>query len=902
MDNLRTVVKMLFRQISPNEILSESISYDKIDDNNLLRLANVYMPQYSNDEIKNMVYFLANEFEWYHNKARGEEHSRHSFEVNVFDALFVLTANLLIEENGCPFCKYEHLLRWRDVTLELDEDLMVTAFLAYRDLNRTKIQRDFFWPPVIGHNNWMLNRMLEQGIAENHFHLKGSAPLFHLSWISMMNDVCNPEFYKTLREYDKRRLHQNRTYNVAYPQEPLTYAYQQAVLVRLFLYSELKDKYVPFFCKYSKYGPPYQVLLYFLNHIEELETYLEDIQYSLSYLRSEAVHGALDYTIDEQWLDQNPNQRLNEVITGERYFLYSMFKKIYSCNRQFTQYGNIFYLYIIVKSNIRTEMIQSNQNVGFDNFYLYQMRKEFFIDNTPFEEIYVRMAVRDTILNQHISKLEARIAPKESAEANKKYIDRLDQWIMRNQNPEERQEFRNRFFYVFHFVKEADATVDSDSLIVPRHHRKREEVKRKAIEIAEFRSRYANTMAEDHTVIEENTAARLKGIDACNSEIDCRPEVFAQAFRFLKDQTVYERDDVLRIYHSLPNLGVTYHVGEDNYDIVDGLRAIDEAISFLNMRCGDRLGHALALGMDVEDWYEGKAQRILIPAMNYLDNLAWMHSKIRRFCLTECNDAVQFIEKRYDEYFRMIYLNNIDSDYINAVRNNAFHYFSEKEISNNYMNTNFLFTINTYYDSWKLRGDNPYYFKRGYFRVNQFPESQWDRYGVNKNFPDNYRVRYNPEAALLYHLYHYSPQVREAGQKTLEIKINPALIKAAKIIQKKMQKDICEKGIAIETNPSSNFLIGSFKRYDKHPITSWFNHGLTYDYAKLADCPQIQVSINTDDQGVFATYLENEYALLSLALEKMKKDDGTQVYNRTMVCHWLNHIRKMGLAQSFDPM
>lgn len=897
MDNLRTVVKMLFRQISPTEILAGSISYDKINDNNLLRLANVYMPQYSNDEIKNMVYFLANEFEWHHNKARGEEHSRQQKGVNVFDALFVLTASLLIEENGMPFCRYEHLLRWRDVTLELDEDLMVTAFLAYRDLYRPRVKRDFFWRPVIGHNNRMLNRMLEQGIAENHFHLKGSAPLFHLSWISMMNDVRNPVFYETLREYDNRRLHQNKTFNVLYPQQSLTCAYQQAALIRMFLYCELKQITLPFFCRYSKqYGSAYQVLLYFLNHIHELEFCLDDLQSSIFYLQARAVENALDYTIDEPWLNRNPHHRLNEVITGERYFLYSIFKKMYSGDEEFSRYGDIFYLYIIVKSNIRTEMIQSNQNVGFDNFYLYQMRKEFFIDNTPFEPIYVKMAVHDTILNQHILKLEARIAPKQSAEANKEYIDKLDDWITvdKNKEEEEKEELLKRFFYVFHFIKGPDVPMESDAVVVPRHHVKREEVKHQALEIAKFRRMYVPVTNK------KNTAARVKGIDACNFEMECRPEVFAQAFRFLKDQTVYERDDVQGIYHMLPNLNVTYHVGEDNYDIIDGLRAIDEAISFLNMRCGDRLGHALALGVDVEEWYESKAQRILIPAMNYLDNLVWLHAKIRKFRLTECNDAIQYIEQRYNEYFRSIYLNNIHSNYFNEVMEKAFSHFAGREISNNYMNTHFLFTINTYYDSWKLRGDNPQYFKNGYFCLEQFPGDEWDEYGVNKIFPDNYRIRYNPEAAFLYHLYHYSREVREAGARTLEIKINSSLVKAVKIIQRKMQKIICDKGIAIETNPSSNFLIGSFKRYDKHPIISWYNHGLTYDYEKLEACPQIQVSINTDDQGVFATCLENEYALLALALEKMKNDDGTQVYNRTMIGHWLDHIRKMGLVQSFD--
>lgn len=64
--------------------------------------------------------------------------------------------------------------------------------------------------------------------------------------------------------------------------------------------------------------------------------------------------------------------------------------------------------------------------------------------------------------------------------------------------------------------------------------------------------------------------------------------------------------------------------------------------------------------------------------------------------------------------------------------------------------------------------------------------------------------------------------------------------------------------------------------------------------------PQIQVSINTDDQGVFATYIENEYAYLALALEKVKDENGNPRYIRTLIYNWLDNIRKMGLVQSFE--
>lgn len=41
----------------------------------------------------------------------------------------------------------------------------------------------------------------------------------------------------------------------------------------------------------------------------------------------------------------------------------------------------------------------------------------------------------------------------------------------------------------------------------------------------------------------------------------------------------------------------------------------------------------------------------------------------------------------------------------------------------------------------------------------------------------------------------------------------------------------------------------------------------------------LNVSINTDDQGVFDTMLENEYALMALALKKAKNDKNQPLYD-----------------------
>ena len=68
----------------------------------------------------------------------------------------------------------------------------------------------------------------------------------------------------------------------------------------------------------------------------------------------------------------------------------------------------------------------------------------------------------------------------------------------------------------------------------------------------------------------------------------------------------------------------------------------------------------------------------------------------------------------------------------------------------------------------------------------------------------------------------------------------------------------------------------------------------------IKNCPQLSVSINTDDQGVFSTSLENEYALMAIALEKEKDENGDLKYNSSMIYEWLERVRLMGIGQSFN--
>lgn len=110
-----------------------------------------------------------------------------------------------------------------------------------------------------------------------------------------------------------------------------------------------------------------------------------------------------------------------------------------------------------------------------------------------------------------------------------------------------------------------------------------------------------------------------------------------------------------------------------------------------------------------------------------------------------------------------------------------------------------------------------------------------------------------------------------------------------------MIQELACRGIAIETNPSSNYLIGTIEKYEEHPILRFNSRKLQTSYGKNNLC----VSINTDDQGVFDTLLENEYGLMALALKKAVDENGNSLYDPEDIYEWIDYVRSMGIDQVF---
>ena len=903
MDNLKESIDILFRRISPKDILATLFNIDveraplseNIDKQMFDNLAvSRWSPQFTHDEINVLLDAL-------------KEKTK-----SVFHLLLDFARDTLVEENGEPLCRYRQLLEWNALSRKLGEDIFTTAFLAYKDYKALRERFYFSWPPIISTNNTRLKLLLDKGLAENHFHLKGSAPHFSLSWISLMNQFKNRrKEFETLEKQARLEPEIVSRFNVEMPS--LYTLVKMAAYIRAFLFSRLMGYCEEELPPYHTYRRPKNMLddgwldLLKPGNDEEFIIYTHKIQNEVEFLKYR--YGKIfDNTVPDYAIPKNlasANYNGNTLLVGERFFMYSMFKEIFASGHEAkgpAKYRELFYAYLVIKERLRQEFVQVNERIGFKNFEKYQDRKETFIPpRSIYEKALYYMSVNTSMKNQKIVSFETRISPASTKEKLGGTIRKIDDYLAANvfdepdfnqvddylkskkRSREEREEencckkekLQDIQFYTVHFIKWPGTDIkkqDEEILsLLPRDYERRGWVKQEAFAIVELRK----SMSKE--------ASRIRGIDAASAEIGYRPEIFAQAFRFLKDHSPGGRYDLFKgeIKNKIAKLGATYHVGEDFLDITDGLRAIDEAVKFLSLSRGDRLGHALALGIDPFDYYELKQYRVMLPKQDLLDNIVWMLSRIEKYGKGEFSQLVYRLEKQYYRLFSEIYLNNLPN------RGETVH--------------DPVCPPSIYYDAWRLRGDDPMLYFTGEYKPVNTALTYWQRCARNHTYPNpkDGDIRHDKNIACLYHYYHFNARAKKKGAEQDEFEIEKNYARAVAMIQKEMQKEIRDRGIGIETNPSSNYLIGCFRDYSKHPIINFFNLGLTADPEKINQCPQLFVSINTDDQGVFNTYLEKEYALMALALEMEEDQKGNKIYNSAMIYDWLDRIRQMGLEQSF---
>lgn len=917
---LAEITVLLFRKVSIRAVLEERIPYDRLSAKDIVRIMlkdEQFWKHHSSDECESIAHsiigYVTQKTAWQTN-CRNQTPDR----LNVFDLLILTIQDLLIMNQNRIECRYQEIESWRLLVRYLGEELPLTLRYAQWDHEHRAPPRNnydqFDWAYVAGHNNKQLNAMIHRGISEHHSHLWGSTPYFHVSWVNLMNNLSNSQYQERLRKLNpepwsaeveqlRKRGFERADDDRALLEHYWEIAQARAAWIRFYLCERLLGKTKRDRRHYDlvhiRQYEDWQILLMSRNRLQsELDSYAYLLKNTSDYVLAMANLGNRAFATDYH------------VLTGERWLYYRIFRDY--CKPKelreltFDDY-NLFFVYFMIRLRIRQHMVQNNKYMGFDNFQTIERRKASFVQDRESERALTKLAINDALRKPYVNEMEVRISPVvdqvkriDAMVHSKSGEDAVDRFLAKR-NPQkcsQEKDLRNKYHYVFHFLKRRDPSQEADASYrrsevtgqICRHELQRNTFLKQANEIIRFREE------------EPEIARRVMGIDAASRELGCRPEVFGSVYRMLGDhQHVY--GGIIEERQRLPALGKTFHVGEDFPDIVNGLRAIDEAINFLDLDCGDRLGHAIVLGINVREWYEKKSQGVFVSIQDRLDDIAWLYHALVHFSIPNVEPLKERLKRDFEYCFNIVYRNSINADTIKRLMVSARKnwYDLTDEDHGRYAEHPCHFDIMGYYRAWTLRGDDPSCYVDGYFKkprgsISVEPE---EKAKVCLNYPPTYEDRYISEYSLLNYLYQFDARVRREGARKIKVEITEEYIRAVQAVQIEMRYRVAQKGIAIETNPTSNVLIGAFRKYEKHPILAFYNRGLPVDVDEEAACAQLQVSVNTDDSGVFYTDLEMEYALLARSVEQILDENGQPRFKKTDIYTWLDHIRVMGNEQTF---
>lgn len=923
------VLQSMFCNTSIDELIQKRKDADicEYSDKELLNILKNQLHNYNYYELKSYIHVFM------------QKYNSDTKPINIFSIILGFSNEMISYCDENYRFKYEFTDIWRDFTKNMDEETVVISAIFQDDMRKRNFNRTSWdWSFCIEHDNHELISILKRGsgVSENHFHLRGSSAYYYISWILLMNSISDLNYGKSFLKIEENRLKATKD---AIRQTPLGLVCLKASAIRLFLYSAVVNNNVLFEeCFINKstldkdastYDFKYNIsefigseriplrsvkkyycsngsaFMAYRNHcLDGMYAWLNNKVLSCNNIDFFPIKQIQD-TIDKWSLDGGSIENIDYAqrsvsirnkkyftLSGERCIIYNSIKYIYKKSGNYKVIESLLYLYLHAKYQFRVELVQSNTYIGFHNFQDYQNRKDYFI---PWSKEFEKKIIADTICSimeaPKIHKAELRVSPRNTVKENinnikiaEDAIEYAFKCINANTGSQDsdlekcasKDNFKNKFFYTLHFIKMPDPQFKPGCC---RDYFLRKKIEEQADAIIELRSSCTST------------AKRILGIDAAGEEINCRPETFGTVFRHLQ----YYDGNSVNISHTgkLNQLKATYHVGEDNYDILDAMRAINEAILFLGLRSGCRLGHATLLGISAETFYKRKKNSVHMPREIFLDNIVWMYFFIK-------NNAVFFedmvllmpyLEEQFQIHFNEIYLNGVRADHVNYKIGKIARLKRYDNMPKNRDLCNF--DIYHYYLSWLLRGDDPELYINGGFNS---PHIESEMYKICCADERMASARKSFEAVFLYHLYHYDVGLRNKGAYEITVQLPEYFIKAVDAVQKELIKKIEMWGIAIETNPSSNLFISNIENYDEHPISNFYDNRLK----KSPQETQLNVSINTDDKSVFSTCLSNEYAYLAFYLENKRNDKGEYLYKRFEIYNWLDEIRRMGNEQSFD--
>jgi len=317
--------------------------------------------------------------------------------------------------------------------------------------------------------------------------------------------------------------------------------------------------------------------------------------------------------------------------------------------------------------------------------------------------------------------------------------------------------------------------------------------------------------------------------------------------------------------------------------LLSGIRAVYEALEFLDLRAGDRIGHATALGIDPEvwlrlpsagmklgEWYDNLifAYHLLTAdpeyaglCQNLVSEVARLHVKLFNPDWRRGRKKQKGPGTRNDRAARDSCRKPFSQRMVGSPDERERHYFDQQAVLAAWQMRGMVVSPEEHYRfdqqavlvAWQMRGIDP--LMACYGKLDEPPPlsaAGWREWRQARKAREE-----NPRAFNFFLAYHFMDPERwnqiEPSSKMLQDLFKPAVFTA---MQRLVLKELRRRGVLLESMPSSNVRISYYNSYEEHHVLEWLGRGKDNN---KRDLPRQTVAICTDNPGIFPTTLRNEF-------------------------------------------
>lgn len=716
----------------------------------------------------------------------------------------------------------EKIELWNSFSRGMSTDLLVASYLISNNFDDERYMNNFIW--LINIADSQLEKILDKGVSENHIHINAGYSFYQL-WERMVinvNNISKNELANKINLDTKEKL-------------------DTALILRyiLELYFQLSSSSKESLKEViEKFADDTSNKWYNLDEML-LNNILEDILNGKAYTNKDLKRTLIEV-----------NASIGSHIE-ENHLVFKGLLKTRTDTDEF--FNSLFWQYVRIKNDVLRAITQPNFYEGLDYFADEYFSKVVKLEKDNVDDLYEKIKIQ--IKYNPLKKIEIRISPgSKEKEILNKINAFFNAYLKILEDPDLPEYKIPTIGIVFHLIKTIGKT-PYECCFYNEH-------KNNIVDLGSD-SFYGKQINEYIKIIDIIKKIRLQfpklsfyivGIDAASKEHSTEPWVFAPVYQKMRDSSISEIKFTKNNIDYLKTIGFTYHVGEDYRHVISGLRHIHEVVEYFGYHVGDRIGHGISLGIEVEDWIRNNPV-VYMPRIEYLENLIWLWGVIG-----EAN--------RKDYFYNSIFIER-----------------EALQVAKDIYGTTIGITMQTLWDSYKMK-----------FQKFEPTEKEISCF-CNKNGNENFKIcDLSLEEAkeivwtdkkLLYtnHCKIYLLKMYEV----IPIKVSFKELGSIEEIQKKIKQILNLKGIIIETNPSSNLSISGMDRLYKHTATKFNKVGLENN---LGIEDGLVISINSDDPSVFNCNVSNEIAYIYYMLHY-------QGYNRDSILNWIDKIREWGMSSSF---